>query len=35
MMGNEVIWGMELWCLVLAVLLVLLIPALGKYGFFR
>lgn len=35
MMGNGVMWGMELWGLVLAVLVVLLFAALGKYVFSR
>jgi hypothetical protein len=35
MMGDGMMWGMGLWGLVLAVLVVLLIAALVKYVFFR
>ncbi len=35
MMGEGMIWGMGLWGLVLAVLVVLIIAALVKYVFFR
>jgi len=35
MMGEGMIWGMGLWGLVLAVLVVLIIAALVKYFFFR
>ena len=35
MMGDGMMWGMGLWGLVLAVLVVLFIAALVKYIFFR
>jgi hypothetical protein len=34
-MGEGMMWGMGLWGLVLAVLVVLIIAALVKYVFFR
>ena len=35
MMGDGMMWGMGLWGLVVAVLLVLAVAALVKYIFFR
>ena len=35
MMGDGMIWGMGLWGLLLAVLLVLVVAALVKYIFFK
>lgn len=35
MMGDGMMWGMGLWGLLLAVLLVLVVAALVKYIFFK
>jgi hypothetical protein len=35
MMNNGMMWGMGLWGVVLAILVVLVIAALVKYLFFR
>lgn len=35
MMGDGMMWGMGIWGVVLAVLMVLVIAALVKYVFFR
>lgn len=35
MMGDDMMWGMGLWGLMVAVLVVLAVAALVKYIFFR